>query len=191
MTPLHKTLLYSFLASVTAAMLTAVAADSSKHRAPQTDQSRAAAFTSIQEQLEHTATLNFRDVLQDAADETISVESDVAVQVTAVAADPTQCRLSYRQRVQRDDNVTDQPYQVSFGDVEEIRVELFEKYENEFTPKPGLIYVRSTPSISAVEMIHPDRKANWFAFADEAAANRLADTLSAALKLCKPAAVKS
>jgi hypothetical protein len=145
---------------------------------------------SVQEQLGHIGSVGFRDLLVDAADETITFESDVTVQVSEVTTDPAECRISYRQRLQRDDTVTDQSYQVPLRDIQTVRVELFEKYENEFTGKPGYVFIRSTPYISTVEMIHPDHKVNWFPFVDEAAAKRLADTLSEAVKLCSSGAAK-
>src|SRR5579871_3084797 len=166
------------------AMLTAAGAAPSEHRASNSSPSVTDVLTSIQEQLDHIGSVHFSDVLVDAADESVSFEADVTVQVSEVATDPTQCVLSYRQRMQRDETVTDQSYQVPLRDIQTVRVELFEKYENEFAGIRGYVYIRSTPSISTVELIHPDHKANWFPFIDEGAAKRLADTLSEAVKLC-------
>jgi hypothetical protein len=172
-------------------MLTSAGAASSKHPPSPSGPARADVLASIAGQLDHIGSVRFRDLLVDAADESISFESDITVQGSEVTTDPIQCRISYHQRMQRDDTVTDEGYQVSLRDIKSVRVELFEKYENEFTGKPGYVYIRSTPSISTVEMINSDHKANWFPFADEAAAKRLADALSEAVKLCNSGAGSS
>jgi hypothetical protein len=187
----HRAPIRSILIVLTSAALTAAGAASSKHPASPSGPSLANVLASIGELIDHIGSVRFRDLLVDAADETITFESDVTVQVSDVTTDPTQCRLSYRQRMQRDDAVTDESYQVSLRDIQSVRVELFEKYENEFTGKPGYVYIRSTPSIATVELIYPDHKANWFPFADETAAKRLAESLSEALKLCSSGAGKS
>ena len=181
---LQPVLVQSSLIVLTSALLSAAGAAAPKHPASPSGPALADVLASIGEQLGQLASVRFSDLMVDAADETITFESDVTVQVSEVSSDPAQCRISYRQRVQRDDAVTDQSYEVPLRDIQTVRVELYEKYENEFTGKPGYVFIRSTPYISTVEMIHPDHKVNWFPFVDEAGAKRLADSLSAAVKLC-------
>jgi hypothetical protein len=160
-------------------------------------QTKIATFAAIQEQLSHTGALAFTLTLQDADDEDKIVKVDLVVQVTDVAADPGECRLSYRERVQKSAITNDQSLpvdlpdrdqspRVDLRDVETVRTAAFESYENEWEAIAGFVYTYTTPQVTTVLLVHPNHAVNWIAFADADTAKRVAEEMTQALKLCNP-----
>jgi hypothetical protein len=156
-----------------------------------------ATFAAIQEQLRHAGALAFTLTLQDADDEDKIVKVDLVVQVTDVTSNPGECRLSYRERVQKrgitsdpslqvDLRDSDQSLQADLRDVETVRTAAFESYENEWEAVAGFVYTYTMPQMTTVLLVHPNHAVNWFAFADADTAKRVAEEMTQALKLCNP-----
>ena len=126
----------------------------------------------------------FTEILQDADDEDKIVSLNLTVQMSDVAADPAQCRISYRQTVEKSGVVNEQLRQLNFEEVESVRTAAFESYENEWEAVPGFVYTYTMPQITTVLLVHPDHSVNWFAFADADTANTVAAAMNQALELC-------
>jgi hypothetical protein len=162
---------------------------------PQLKQPQIAPFAAIEEQLTNIRALAFTLTLQDADDEDKIVKVDLVVRVTDVAVDPGECRLSYRERVEKtgisndqslpvDVRDSDQSLQVDLRAVETVRTAAFESYKNEWEAVAGFVYTYTMPQITTVLLVRPNHAVNWFAFADADTAKRVGEEMSQALKLC-------
>lgn len=132
---------------------------------------------SIATELSHLGALKFNTRLQDAADENVFDDLAVMVTISDVIADSHQCHISYRRRVEREQRSSDQQRSLALADVDEVKVEPFESFENEHQGKAGWVYTMTDPEISAVVIAHGDDMMDWFAVMGAEAAKHLAEDI--------------
>jgi len=133
----------------------------------------AATAPSLQSELSHLGTVKFSTRLQDAADENVFEDLPIVVTISDVI-DTAQCHISYQQRVEREGASSDERRSLTLGDIDAVKIEPFESFENEHQGQPGLVYTLTEPEISAVVVTHQAGAVDWFAIIGVEAANRLA-----------------
>ncbi len=150
----------------------------------------ASSSTGNQDDLGRLSTLKFNTRLQDAADENEFDDLPQVDTISGVVADGSQCRIAYRQNVERDGGTYEEQHRLALGDIVEIKVELFESFENEHQGKPGWVYTMTDPPISAVVITHQDGTMDWFAVMGAAAANDLAADIKRGGDYCRRHAMR-
>jgi hypothetical protein len=121
--------------------------------------------------------LKFDTRLQDAADENVFSDVAVVVRISDVAADSQQCQISYRQRVEQEQDGGDEQRRLRLDDIDDVKVEPFESFENEHQGKAGWVYTMTHPEVSAVVVTHRSGALDWFAVIGVEAGRRLADDI--------------
>jgi hypothetical protein len=135
------------------------------------------AAASIANVLNHLGALKFTTRLQDAADENVFDDLAVVVTISDVVADSPQCHISYRRHIEREERGSEEQRSLALAEVDAVKVEPFESFENEHQGRAGWVYSMTEPEISAVVMFHRDDMIDWFAVMGAEPAKRLAEDI--------------
>lgn len=143
------------------------------------------ASPSLPDELSHLGSLKFTTRRQDAADESVFTDLPVTVTISHVVADAEQCHISYRRQLEREDSNQEEQHSFALGDIDELKVEPFESFENEHQGQPGWVYTLTDPEISAVVITHRDGRMDWFAVRAGAIAQRLREDIQRRGDYCR------
>lgn len=152
-------------------------------RAVERPNSRSAS-PSLPDELSHLGALKFNTRRQDAADENVFTDLPVAVTISHVVADAEQCHIAYRRQFELEDSSREEQRSFALGDIDEVKVEPFESFENEHQGQPGWVYTMTDPEISAVVITHRDGSMDWFAVRAGAMAKRLSEDIQVRGNYC-------
>ena len=136
------------------------------------------------DELSHLGALKFNTRRQDAADENVFTDLPVAVTISHVVADAEQCHIAYRRQFELEDSSREEQRSFALGDIDEVKVEPFESFENEHQGQPGWVYTMTDPEISAVVITHRDGSMDWFAVRAGAMAKRLSEDIQVRGNYC-------